>query len=554
MHFDGHAPTASRRPTPARRAIGLAVALAASVAAHDASAIMNGADSPDTNEENSTVCVNGATRLQGSGTLIAPDLVVTNGHVAAVPLPPMSPPFASTDAHDPALWHPITGSSPVFVMVGPSCQGTITVGAQRGTRTRLTISQSGPVSNRARIDLTAQGYFASIDGSTLRMSSEKLAPNRSAPSGALFQIVKAAGTPGSDIYGNDRVTLTTADGRYLGVPAGASRVTVDSRERAPHHEFIVRLRDGSARPLGRGEPFELEIGSGGQFLQVPFRAEATRIATPGFDDVAILKLATPVPPDVARHARIKLRVDIREATSVRDFYARANMTVLGFGLVNGGARATTRQKGTVGAAAPADPPSRYNARSPGPATQLGDSGGSWFIDTPLGRRLVGITQQTSNTFISPMSRGGLDTNRRSKPDLHAWFSMILNDDDCVPAASERGLRRDVADKVGATSICRFGEQGSPYAVAYDAKRTFFGEACRSFDPKRLTMQRPSRPEGSGADQWVLAEGTASLLPIEGTWQQSYTRGIYLIDYLQRASVTKLCRTALGNPPLTYFRR
>jgi hypothetical protein len=74
-----------------------------------------------------------------------------------------------------------------------------------------------------------------------------------------------------------------------------------------------------------------------------------------------------------------------------------------------------------------------------------------------------------------------------------------------------------------------------------------------FDPATLSLRRPDAPEGPGSTTWTLLAGPRQLMGIEGTWQQAYSRGAYLISFLQRRGLHQICNSNPSNPSLIYFR-
>lgn len=540
----------------------LAVALALS--AGTATAISGGEDAPDTVLANATVHVNGA-----SGTLVTPSLVVTNGHVAAVPLPDMSPRFSRKNGHDPALWHPIP-SPGVQVFIGAA---TMRADLTRRSifsapRTQLVLHDvnGGELLSGDQIGLKLRNHYLFVDGGRvggeLRLDALY---NRFGPWQTL-RISKRSGSAGSRIHNGDRITLQALDGSYLGAATGDRFLRADAWTPAARHEFVAYTLEGrgplSADPINHGGRLVITtLESPMRAVQAPYAVSANRIATPGFDDIALLELAEPVPAGVAQPVPLKLRLEPGEGLSLDAYYLRTPMDFAGYGLMSGRVAPVWRQQAQASGARretpnPLNDPglaTRYSGISSA-STQSGDSGGSWFADTPAGRRLVGITQQTGNNFLSPMFRGGYDDMNDSKPDVHAWFSMFLGDHDCTAVASETGLRRQRGIDLGASTVCRFGAQASPFAVAYpDATRSLPGEDCLALDPSRLFLQRPTAPEGAGVNAWVLSEGPARRLQVPGTWQQSYNRGAYLISYLQSQGLNRICFSNRPNPNLVYFR-
>jgi hypothetical protein len=302
-------------------------------------------------------------------------------------------------------------------------------------------------------------------------------------------------------------------------------------------------------------------GSGVGFMQAPYRIEGVAIATPGYEDLALVRLREAVPEAIARPVPIKLRLGPGDPQTIDDFYRHAALTVAGYDLMAGGVEPMWRQQAAAGnavretASGRAGLHTRYSVPSAGGvSTRPADHGGSWFVQTPRGLRLAGITQQSGNRFLTPMYRGGADSASRSKPDLHAWFSMLLADDDCVAVEEERGLSRETGLSLGARDVCRFGDAGGPFAVAYTgAVRGGTDAACAVFDPATLSLRRPDAPEGPGSTTWTLADGPRQLMGIKGTWQQAYVRGAYLVSFLQRRGMNRVCFSNGPNPSLTYFR-
>lgn len=540
-----------------------AVVCAGLVLSHEsAMAVVGGQDSPDTPLANATVSVNGA-----SGTLVSNNIVVTNGHVTNVVPPPMSPPFSRTNAHDPGQWHPLrTGQVNVFLGAPNLRMTTTRRDALTSPRTRLTLDDRnrGDFVSGDTIGLTvAGGHYLFVDGGVfggdLRVDPQF---NRYAAWQAL-RVTKVSGSAGPVIRGGDKVTIATTDGSMLSRNNGDGFVTANNFTAGADAEWtVVSFGPGgpiSTEPIRHGAQFGLassvpDLG----YLQAPVKMEATSIATPGFDDIAMVRLAQPVPPALAVPVPMKLRLGAGDGGSLEAFYRSANLRVAGYGLVAGRAGARIRQEAVVGNAVREQdhPITRYTARGAGRAiTQSGDSGGSFFVETPAGRRLVGITQQENNNFISPLLRGGFDLENNSKPDLHAWFSQFLADDDCVETASESGIVKERGQAIQSARVCRFGGDGKPYAVAYvNAARALPNEDCIGFTASNLTLRRPSSPEGTGSNAWVVMSGNVALLAVEGSWQQSYTRGSYLIDFLRRGAMSKMCFTNRPNPRLVYFRR
>ncbi|MFN7784447.1 MAG: hypothetical protein ACK5PG_17160 [Lysobacterales bacterium] len=529
-----------------------------------AAAISGGEDAPETVITYATVQVNGA-----SGTLVASNLVVTNGHVAAVPLPDMSPRFSRTNGHDPALWHPIP-SPGVQVFIGAA---TMRADLTRrdifsAPRTQLVMHDvnGGELLSGDQIGLKLRNHFLFVDGG--RIGGELRLDglyNRFGPWQTL-RISKRSGSAGSRIRNGDRITLQALDGSYLGAAAGDRFLRADAWTPAVRHEFVAYTLEGrgplSADPINHGGRVVITTPDVPmRAIQAPYAITANRIATPGFDDIALLELAEAVPSGVARPVPLKLRLEPGEGLNLDAYYLRTPMDFAGYGLMSGRTAPVWRQQAQASGARRETPnpfndpelASRYSGISSA-STQPGDSGGSWFADTPTGRMLVGITQQTGNNFLSPMFRGGYDTLNDSKPDVHAWFSMFLGDHDCTAVTNETGLRRQRGTDIGASTVCRFGAQASPFAVAYpDATRPLPGEDCLAIDPARLFLQRPTAPEGAGINAWVLSQGASRHLQVPGTWQQSYTRGAHLIRYLQSAGLNRICYSNRPNPNLVYFR-
>lgn len=542
-----------------------AVAVLLTFAGTPSAALIGGVDSPDTPVANATVNVNGA-----SGTLVAPDLVVTNGHVTGVPIPPARPAFSRTNAHDVALWHSIPAANPVTVSIGAPARVLLTRSnpfTSPRTRWEIHDADGGSLLDGDLIGLKTHGYFAFVNGGRrggdLRIDAIR---NRFAEWQTLT-LEKVSGSEGDRIRGGDRIALKARDGSYLAAARRNGPVVADAAVRAARHEFTILtfggrgamsndvINDGGTVAVGSAD-------SGAGFMQAPYRLEGEAIATPGYDDIALVRLAEPVPESLAVPVPMKLRLDAGDAPTIEEFYRRASLRVAGYGLVAGRAPASWRQEAAAGNAVRETPgrdglSSRYSARSAGRVdTQPGDSGGSWFVRSPRGLRLVGITQQTGNKFLTPMYRGGMDSDSNSKPDLHAWFSMFMEDDDCVAAAAERGLSREIALRIGARTVCRFGDAGAPFAVAYaDAGRSSDGADCRTFDAAGLSLRRPDSPEGAGTDMttWRLTAGSRQLMGIEGTWQQAYTRAAYLLSFLQRRGMNTICYSNRPDPSLTYFR-
>jgi len=541
--------------------IGSTIGLALLFSAETAQGIVGGSDSPDNAIANATVNVNGA-----SGTLIAPDLVVTNGHVANVDLPASIPPFSRTNQHDPAIWHPlIRGQVNVFIGAPNLRINTTRSNALNSPRTRFTLDDrnGGNLMSGDIIGLKSDGHYLFVDGGAiggdLRLDRffERWGPWQA------LRINKVSGSEGSVIRGGDLVTLQAADGSFIAVERLGGIANANSFTSQQSHQFTVISFEGrgplSSDPITHGGRLGLASTTAAiGWLQAPFKVIGSAIATPGYDDIALVRLAEPVSANVATPVPMKLRLLPGEAITLNAFYRSVNMSVVGYGLVSGGTAPRIRQQALVGNARRVEshPISLYTASETGRAfTQSGDSGGSWFWDSPQGRRLVGITQQTNNNFISPLLRGGRDLEGNSKPDLHAWFSQFTTDDDCVAVNSESGLIRSRGRAVGANIVCRFGDFSSPYAVAYpNATQSVNDEDCLDLNPRNLTLLRPANPEGSGSEDWIVVDGAFRLLAVKGSWQQSYTRGAYLINYIQRTGMNKMCFTNRPNARLTYFRR
>ena len=566
-----------RRPVPVWTVAAVVVALAAAGAwgwAHrlpdsrepSLSTVPAGAsDSPDTPVANATVRVN-----DGSGTLIAPDLVLTNGHVAQVPIPPARPPFSRTDAHDPARWYAIPNTNTVTVLIGadPGRVVLTTSAPLTSPRTRWEIhdADGGTLLDGDFIGLKTSGHFAFVDGGR-RGGEVRIDPLRDRfAEWQVLTLEKVSGSSGATIRGGDHIALKANDGSYLAATQSNGLMVADSTARAARHEFAILTFDE------RGAHSEDVIEGGGTvaigavspgvgFMQAPYRVEGIAIATPGYDDLAVIRLRERVPDDIARPVPIKLRLGPGDPETIDDFYQRAALTVAGYGLMAGAAEPIRRQQATVGnalretAGRTAGLSTKYSAQSAGRvSTQTGAHGGSWFVETPRGLRLAGITHGSNNRFLTPMYRGGSDSAARSKPDLHAWFSMLLADDDCVAADETRGPIRETAMALGARDVCRFGDAGAPFAVAYPgALGNSAGAECVTFDPARLSLRRPDAPEGPGSTTWTLVEGRRPLMRIEGTWQQAYLRGAYLISFLERREMNQACFSKEPNTPLTYFR-
>jgi hypothetical protein len=342
-------------------------------------------------------------------------------------------------------------------------------------------------------------------------------------------------------------------------------VVAESTARAVRHEFTILTFDGrgalSNDVIEGGATVAIGAASSGVgFMQAPYRTEGAAIAMPGYEDLVLIRLREGVPEAVARPAPIKLRLGPGDPQTIDDFYRHAALTVAGYDLMAGGVEPMRRQQAAAENAvretadSKAGLHTRYSPRSAGGvSTRPADHGGGWFVQTPRGLRLAGITQQSGNRFLTPMYRGGADSTSRSKPDLHAWFSMLLADDDCVAVGEEGGLIRETGVRLGAGAVCRFGDAGAPFAVAYIGAGGAPGAECVTFDPARLSLRRPDAPEGPGSTTWTLVDGSRQLMGIEGTWQQAYVRGAYVISFLQRRGMNRVCVSNTPNSSLTYFR-
>jgi hypothetical protein len=110
--------------------------------------------------------------------------------------------------------------------------------------------------------------------------------------------------------------------------------------------------------------------------------------------------------------------------------------------------------------------------------------------------------------------------------------------------------RQRAEQIDAAVGCRFGAAGAPFAVAcLDLTERLPDEDCLAFDPANLSLRRPDTSEGTGSDAWALVDGGQRMLCIDGSWQQSYDRGSYLISFLQATGTNRICFVNRPKPDL-----
>jgi len=514
--------------------------------------LRGGSPSPDIPRTNAAVNVNGA-----SGTLVAPDIALTNGHVVGVTVS-ATPPFSVTNVPYPDRWYPIPPGNQIRVTFGRLQYGRSvvdTMGRGLNSRTRMVLDDrnGGTLEDGDEIGIkTSNERYLFVRGGADggRVEIDDLYRRYDAWQRMTIERVDGSGT----VRAFDKVALRAADGSYIASRGRrrASWAQASGSIRGPEHEFTI-LRVGGPGPLRHGDSFGLVAPrvSGGGWMQYPFLVFARQITFPGYDDLVLLRLDTTIPRDVAEPVTVMTTPPAEEPVMSK-FYRDETFSVHGFGQVDGGTAAAGRQQGQFTNARLTGPTSVYSASAvTGAGIMCGDSGSGWLWNG----RLVGVTQRggcgpggfTGGMFISSMSAGGVDPGGLSKPDLTAWYGIHLDIDDCGPVTSWHRSSNPIYGRTGSTEVCRFGGS-DPYAVALFGGSDD-GADCLAIDPAALSLGRPSGTE----TRWLLRQGNRRHLMIPGSWQQSYTRGAYLIDFARRRNLTKMCFDRRPNPGLVYLR-
>lgn len=395
-------------------------------------AIDKGKDDPDNATNNAVVWVNGA-----SGTLVAPNLVLTAGHCIKHPNPG-SVPVVNGNWETPGKWYALTYE--VQVQVGPDPVGKVQAnlkgigpweyfkigGPNRGqpikNHDKITLQTSTPnrlfylcaeyggktfvVSNRAsaadwetfeiyaagagtvktvtKIRLLTKGGFFVVDPTTGLVRANGLprtATGRGFPDNSEFEISKGPLTPvGGEVKDGDTITLKAPTGKYVGANQG-----------------------------------------GGGYL---FQVKATHYCIAGQADIVMLKLEKPVPASMATSMKVATTVP----PGIKWDTAKFRMVGYG-GIINsGGGKHLVRQTGDAshGKLTPTVATQMTVKGDGGAVTEPGDSGSPLI----MGESVIGVNQGFNDGSISRYTttfhRGGVrGGDGIISPDIGAWLNTLL---------------------------------------------------------------------------------------------------------------------------------